>query len=76
VAAPVVVPAVPLRVQTAAATAAHAVLFAAYTVEFNKWTRSQLKAVDGIRNRCSKRVYGYIESPRYDTDCVGAIAKL
>jgi len=76
VAAPVVVPAVSLRVQTAAATAAHAVLFAAYTAEFNKWTRSQLKAVDGIRNRCGKRAYGYIESPRYDTDRVGVIAKL
>jgi hypothetical protein len=43
VAAPVVVPSIPLGVQTAAATAAHATLFAAYTVEFNKWTRSQLK---------------------------------
>jgi hypothetical protein len=76
VAAPVIVPAILLGVQTAAATAAHAALFAAYTVEFNKWTRSQLKAVDGIRNRCGKRAYGYIESPVYDTDRVGAITKL
>jgi hypothetical protein len=75
-AAPVVVPAIPLGVQTAAATTAHAVLFAAYTVEFNKWTRSQLKAVDGIRNRCGKRAYGYIESPAYDTNRVGVITKL
>jgi hypothetical protein len=76
VAAPAVVPSIPLGVQTAAATAAHAALFAAYTVEFNKWTRSQLKAVDGIRNRCGKRAYGYIESPIYDTDRVGVITKL
>jgi len=76
VAAPVVVPAILLGVQTAAATAAHAVLFAAYTVEFNKWTRSQLKAVDGIRNRCGKRAYGYIQSPIYDTNLVGVITKL
>jgi len=76
VAAPVVVPAILLGVQTAAATAAHAALFAAYTVEFNKWMRSQLKAVDGIRNRCGKRAFGYIESPVYDTDRIGAITKL
>jgi hypothetical protein len=76
VAAPAVVPSIPLGVQTAAATAAHAALFAAYTLEFNKWTRSQLKAVDGIRNRCGKRAYGYIESPIYDTDRVGVITKL
>jgi hypothetical protein len=72
----VVVPVVSLRVQTAATTAAHTVLFAVYTVEFNKWTRSQLKAVDGIRNRCGKHAYRYIESPQYDTDRVGVIAKL
>ena len=76
VAAPAVVPAILLGVQTAAATAAHAILFAAYMVEFNKWTRSQLKAVDGIRNRCGKCAYGYIECPVYDTDRVGAITKL